>query len=384
MFQARISSRLCAVARQVAIFCALLALTASLAVAQLAPAKVASARSIVSRFMAEQSVPGLAVAVVVDGKLAWAEGFGFADLENFVPASPDTLFRLASVSKPITAVGALQLWQQGKLDLDAPIQHYCPAFPVKEAPITTRQLLGHLAGIRHYHDGDHDPEVFNITHYEHPIADGMKLFANDPLLSRPGAEFHYTTHGFTVAGCAIEGASGQDYVSYIREHVLRPAGMATAQVDDRFAVIQHRTRFYEKNGAGAVVNTDPLDSGYKIPGGGWIASAEDMAAFEIALMSDALLERRARDLMWKGQKPQRSAEEIAAHDDYAMGWDVTEESGVRIVGHTGGQLGTSTIIKMAPDQRAGVVVLANLEGVPVARVAGPILRMVLGLPEAAK
>ena len=124
-----------------------LLLTAGVSFAQevkLAPATRKQIENAVAKFMALSSAPGISVAVVKDGEYVWSAGFGMADLENSVPATSQTLYRLASVSKPITAVAAMQLWQRGKLDLDAPVQKYCPAFPVKsEGPITTRELLSH-------------------------------------------------------------------------------------------------------------------------------------------------------------------------------------------------------------------------------------------------
>src|ERR1700680_1635891 len=125
----------------------------------------------ISKFMASTHVPGLSAAVVEDGRLEWAAGFGMADLENNVPATGHTLYRLASISKSLTATAALQLFERGQLDLDAPVQKYCPSFPQKPWPITTRQLMGHLAGIRHYRvpelpysESQSDPEVGNTRH----------------------------------------------------------------------------------------------------------------------------------------------------------------------------------------------------------------------------
>lgn len=160
--------------------------------------------------MATNHAPGISAAVVENGQATWSAGFGMADLEGFVPATAQTLYRLASVSKQITAVAAMELSEQGKLDLDAPVQKYCPAFPVKEAPITTRLLLGHLAGVRHYKtDADDDPEGSSTKHFDDPIKGGLQFFANDPLVAKPGTKFNYTTHGYTVVGCAIEGAAGK-------------------------------------------------------------------------------------------------------------------------------------------------------------------------------
>jgi CubicO group peptidase (beta-lactamase class C family) len=233
----------------------------------LAAAKRVQIEQAIAKFMATTKAPGISVAVVEDGQAVWSAGFGMADLEQFVPATAQTLYRLASVSKQMTAVAAMELAEQGKLDLEAPVQKYCPAFPKKEAPITTRLLLGHLAGVRHYKsDSNDDPEIGNVKHFDDPIQGGLQFFANDPLVAKPGTKFNYTTHGYTVVGCAIEGASGEKYVDYVREQVFAPAGMAHSLVDDRYAIIPYRTRFYHKDKSGAVVNADFLDSSYKIPG----------------------------------------------------------------------------------------------------------------------
>src|SRR6266581_1879450 len=117
----------------------------------------------------------------------------------------------------------------------------------RHAAVATRQTLAHLAGIRHYKgDSQEDPEVGNTRHFDSPIDGGLNFFKNDPLVAQPGTKFNYSTHGFTVAGCAIEGASGQKYVDFVRDNVLLAAGMTHTRPDDRFAVIPYRTRFYSK------------------------------------------------------------------------------------------------------------------------------------------
>lgn len=341
--------------------------------ARVSPDERAKLEGAISKFMAANSVPGLSAAVVQNGEYLWSGGFGMADLENFVPATAETLYRLASVSKPLTAVGAMELWERGKLDLDSPVQKYCPAFPQKEAPITTREALGHLAGIRHYRpDVEDDPEIYNTKHFADPIAGGLKFFANDPLVAKPGTHFNYSTHGYTLVGCAIEGASGEKYVSYMQTSVFLPAGMTQTQVDDRYAIITHRTSFYQKDKAGKIINADFLDSSYKIPGGGWLSSAEDMARFEVAILNDRLIRRATRDAMWIPQKPSDGSE-----NTYALGWGNLTEAGVAEVAHTGGQQGASTAIILAPDRKAGVVVLINLEEVPANALAKELLQIVL-------
>jgi serine beta-lactamase-like protein LACTB, mitochondrial len=340
---------------------------------QLSPEKRTQIEAAVSKFMASSHVPGVSVAVVENAEYEWGGGFGLADVENNAPASEHTLFRLASISKSLTATAAMELWERGKLDLDAPVQKYCPSFPQKSGPITTRQVMGHLAGIRHYKTGADDLEIGNTRHFENPIQAGLDFFKNDPLLSEPGKQFHYSTQGYTVVGCVIEGASGGKYVDFVRQNVFVPAGMEHTQVDDRFAIIPYRTRFYQKTESGAVKNADFLDSSYKIPGGGWLSSAEDMARFEAAILNDKLIKRATRDAMWTAGKPSDGTK-----IGYALGWGNEDQEAFVMVGHTGGQQGTSTAFVLAPAQRAGVVVLANMEGLNPHDLAVEILKVLVG------
>lgn len=341
---------------------------------QLAPDKRAQVETAVSRFVAANHVPGVSVAVVENGAEEWSGGFGYADLENSVPATSLTLYRLGSISKSLTATAAMLLWQQGKLDLDAPVQKYCPTFPQKDTPITTRELLGHLAGIRHYKSNSQDdPEVGNTKHFSDPIQAGLDFFKNDALVSKPGTEFHYSTQGYTLVGCVIQGASGDSYVDYETRNVLLSAGMTHTVPDDRFAIIPYRTRFYTTEKSGTVRNADFLDSSYKIPGGGWLSSADDMAQFEVAMLNDRIVTRATRELMWTPLKPTDGKE-----DDYGLGWGTGKGSGFLDVGHSGGQQGCSTQFLIVPEKRAGIVVLTNDDAADAPKLAFELIKIVLG------
>ena len=326
----------------------------------------------VKKFMATNGLPGIPVAVVEDGKYDWSSGFGMADLENFVPATSTTVYRLGSISKPITATAAMMLYERGKLDLDAPVQKYCPAFPKKEAPITTRQLLGHLGGIRHdrTHSFD-DPEIINTKHVDDPISGGLDYFKDDPLVAAPGTKFSYSTNGYTVVGCVIEGASGMKYVDFVSENVLRPAGMIHTRVDDYSAIIPSRTRFYSKDSAGKVINSRFVDMAFKMAGDGWLSSAEDMAKFEVAMLNNRLVSGAIRKLMWTRQKTADGKE-----TPYGFGWAV-DDVFPSTVSHGGGEWGTSTFIMMSPEQRAGIVVMINLNGGNADELGAQIFKIVL-------
>jgi len=340
--------------------------------------------SAVSKFTAASNVPGVSVAVVQNGAFVWSKGFGVADLEHSVPATADTLYRLGSISKPLTATAALVLSERGRLDLDAPVQSYCRAFPQKPWPITTRQLLGHLGGIRYYHVpeipysvSEADPEVGNTRHFDDGIAGGLGFFANDPLVAPPGTHFNYSTQGYTLVGCAIEGASGKKYADSVRDSVLIPAGMVHTRPDDRFAIIPGRTRFYSKDKSGGVMNAEFLDSSYKMPGGGWLSSASDLARFEAAILTDQLVTRTTRNMMWAPQMPSDGLGRMA----YGLGWQMGTVGDVEDVGHGGTQQGTSAMMLIAPAARAGVVVLTNSDAASAPSLATEMLRILLGRPE---
>src|SRR4051812_24334150 len=164
--------------------------------AQQAADATARVDAAVSEFQSKHLAPAITVAVAVDGKIVYSKAVGMADLENNVKATPETLIRTGSIAKPISAAAALTLVDAGKLDLDAPVQKYCPAFPQKQWTITTRQVLGHLSGIRHYRGDD-----FASTKHYASMTDSLAMFANDPLLFEPGTKYQYSTYGYTLLGC---------------------------------------------------------------------------------------------------------------------------------------------------------------------------------------
>jgi serine beta-lactamase-like protein LACTB, mitochondrial len=322
-------------------------------------------------FLMGSHAPGVSVAVVEGGKVAFAQGYGEADAKTHRAATPETLYRLASVSKPLTATGAMELVQAGKLDLDAPVQKYCAQFPEKPHAITTRELLAHLGGIRHYGDIRNEPEDHNVKHFADPISGGIPFFANDALVNVPGTAFHYSTMGYTLVGCAMEGASGEKYVAYMMQNVFAPAGMSHTVEDDSTANIPARTAFYTVKD-GEAVPAPAMDPSYKVPGGGWLSSANDLAAYEVAMFADKLVTRATRDQMWT---PAHLVDGSATH--YGYGFGVEEVRGMQFVAHTGGQEGTSTAIILSPSTNTGVVVLANADGVDANGLAKGLMKIAL-------
>ena len=317
-------------------------------------AQVKAVESAIQAFLTEKKVPGATAAVVADRRVRWTRGFGLSDVENGVPAKAETMYRLASLSKPITATAVMQLAEKGRLDLDAPIRRYVPAFPEKPWPITARQLLAHLGGIRHYGAG----ERFEATRQYSSVLESLDVFKDDPLVHEPGTAYLYSSYGYTLLGAAVEAVSGMRFLDYLRENVFRPAGMETIRDDDARVLIPNRAQGYVRTAAGELRNALPADTSYKIPGGGLIGTAADVARFAAALESGALLgtETLATTLTRQRTKGGRTL-------GYGLGWDLRERRGRREASHVGGQEGVSNVLYVQPDRGLAVVLLTNLQDV---------------------
>jgi serine beta-lactamase-like protein LACTB, mitochondrial len=338
-------------------------LTATAATAQtnstLPRAKVKKIEAAISSFQSERKIAAISVAIVVDNKTRFLGAYGIADLENSVPAKTTTVFRIASISKALTAVAAMQLVEKGKLDLDAPVQKYVPSFPTKAFPITTRQLLAHLSGIRHYKrdEGEYTNRYASLT-------DALRIFKDDPLEHEPEVRYTYSTFGYTLLGAVIEGASGITFPDYMREHVFKPAGMQHTQVDDLFVLIANRARGYRPREYGQfngnVRNMALMDSSYKIPGGGLVSTAEDLGLFAIAVLNNLLIKQETFEQMSKSQKTRDGRE-----TGYGYGWYIDRREGRQPDGsvhHGGVQQGFTGDLWLLPKKRFAVVLLTNLEG----------------------
>jgi len=347
-------------------FAALL-FTAAAALAQgssLTPTQIHTVERAVTAFLSQEHAPSVSVAIVKDGKLAWTGVYGFSDLENSVPAKTSTMYRLASISKPITATAVMQLAEAGKLDLDAPVQKYCPAYPAKQWPITARELLGHLAGVRHYKH----PEEWRSTQHYASLVESLDFFKADPLDFEPGTRFQYSTFGFSILGCEVEGASGMQFMDYVQQKIFTAAGMEHIQTDDTFAMIPNRARGYRKTAKGDVINTYLADTSNKIPGGGMISTATDLANFAIANLQGTLTTPATREKMWTAQTTRDGKA-----TGYGLGWGIGALKGHKEISHSGGQPGTSTELALLPDLNLAAAVMVNMEEAPATDLATEIL-----------
>jgi serine beta-lactamase-like protein LACTB len=311
---------------------------------------VAQARALVCDRLVP-GIPGLQVAVAVDGRLVWSEGFGYADLQRRRPVTRETQFRIGSVSKPLTATAVALLYQQGTLDLDAPVQRYVPSFPDKGYVITTRELAGHLAGIRHYRD-----QEFLLNRHFNTVVEGLSIFEHDSLLSPPATRFSYSSYGWNLISAVVEGASGEDFLTYMSRHVFRPLGLARTAPDRADSLMPDRTQFYDRDSAGTFTIAPPVDNSYKWAGGGFVSTAEDLVKFGSALLQAGFLKAETLDLLFTSQKT--SAGEPTG---YGIGWFLGSDSlSHRRVFHGGGSVGGTAAFGADRDSRVVIAILTNL------------------------
>lgn len=316
---------------------------------------ISKIEALIQTEMSQSKIPALSVAIVSGDQLRYAKGFGTADLENAVTAKSTTVYRLGSMSKTITATAVMQLAERAKLDLDVPVQKYCAAFPEKPWPVTARQLLAHLAGVRDYDNQKFLEEYFSTKHYNN-VTESLDIFKNDPLLQEPGTKYSYSTYGYNVLGCAIEGASAMSYEDYVRENTLKPADMSETGIDDISRIVLNRARGYRKTQNSDIRNTGLADTSNKTPAGGLISTVEDISKFAIALRNGKLLSNATLVQTWTPQKI-REGQTVP----YALGWRIAERNGLREVFHGGSAAGFSTFLYLLPEKRVAVVLMANLE-----------------------
>ena len=335
-----------------------LAFSFSVAVAQPADPRFAEIERLVKSARAAMLIPGISVAVVERDHLVFTTSDGFADLENKIPADARTMWRIASVSKPIAATAAMQLAEQGRIKLDEPIWTYVPWYPRKGANIiTVRHVLTHTSGIRHY---DYEAGEKESTEYFPTVEAGSHINGVDrePLKFTPGTGYLYSSYAYLLVAGIVEAGSGLSYEGYLREKIFAPAGMTTACLDKNRELIPHRARFYRKTDSGAaVVNAPFVDVSYKWSAGGILATPTDLAHYAIALDTGKLLSVESLKQVYADNKL-ISGKPTA----YGLGWHVeTDQSGRFWAEHSGGATGGAAYLLRAPNDGLAIAILCNLE-----------------------
>ncbi len=315
-------------------------------------------------------VPGIDVAVYKKGDIVWSEGFGFADLEHKVPVSPGkTLFRIGSVSKPLSSAALGRLMDQGKIDLSLPVQIYAPYFPEKRYKVRVKQIGGHIGGIRHYRGNEMRSSLFYPT-----VKSGLDIFKDDSLLFEPGTDYSYSSYGYNLLSATIEGASGEEFLSFIQREVFDALEMNTTCPDINRQIIENRTSFYELDMEGNIRNATYVDNSYKWAGGGFISTTTDLIKFGVAMFKPGFLSENTLKELTSSQTLANGKE-----TGYGVGWRRYSQGELDGFGHSGGSVGGITQFRVFPDEELIVVFLSNSSDTNYGNVVERIISLFAGI-----
>lgn len=292
------------------------------------------------------------VLVAENGKVIYKKGLGLANMEWNIPNTPDTRFRLGSITKQFTAALILQLVEQGKVKLDGKVTDYIPAYrkDIGEK-VTVHQLLNHTSGIPSYTS---QAGFFNdVSRNPFTVDDFIKKYASNNLEFEPGSKFSYNNSGYFLLGAIVEKVTGQTYEQALKDRILDPLGMKNTGYDHHANLIEKRASGYQKAPDG-YVNAPYLDMSIPYAAGSLYSTVEDLYRWDQALNTERVLSTATKELMYK---PNLS--------DYAYGWVITKAKlgtgteSITKIAHGGGINGFSTVIVRFPAQKHLIVMLDN-------------------------
>ena len=316
-------------------------------------------RQIARASLTEKNLPGLSVAVGIGSDIVWTEGFGWADLEKKVKVEPRTRFRIGTASTALTSAAVGLLIEKGQLNLDDEIQPYVPVYPQKQWPVTLRQLMGHVAGVRN-DGGDEGPLL--SAHCEHPV-EGVQAFAKYPLLFEPGTRYRYSSYGWILMSAVVEAAADEPLLTFMRKQIFEPLDMDDTIADSAAEASAHRaTAYFPRFGGDPRYGPDlmrEIDYSCYAGSSGFVSTPTDLVRFAIAINSGTLLQPATVQLFQTSQRL-ASGEETG----YGLGWDLETVSlagkPTRVIGHDGDSLGGMVASFMTfPEHGLVVSVMSN-------------------------
>lgn len=329
--------------------------------------------SVANAAIAQHRTPGVSVMIVKHGKTVLAKGYGYADLENDVPATPATVYRIGSITKQFTAAGIMRLMEQGKLSLDDTLQKFLPNFPAQGNHVTIRHLLNHTSGIKSYTSLPRWQKVMRIDLVPDSL---VALFENEPFDFKPGDRWLYDNSGYFLLGMIIEKVSGKPYAQYVQDEFFTPLGLEGTVYCDEAPLIKHRARGYVPKPNGQFENAAPLSMTQPYAAGSLCSTVADLATWTAALssgkvVSAASYKQMTTPLTLNDGKPL----------NYGFGLGVGKLRGHRQISHNGGINGFVSELHHYVDDSVITVVLTNVESATAPQLEKVIAARALGIPD---
>lgn len=316
--------------------------------------------SLLENLRQKEHIPGLSIAILREQTVVLAEGYGWANLEHDVPATADTVYEIASITKLFTATAVMQLVEDGRIKLSDPIGRYLPHLPVTWRPITIRQLLSHQSGIRSYTAVD---QYWQTTRLDISREELLSYVADLPLDFPPGQKYSYDNTGYYLLGFLIEAVSGRSYGDFLSERIFRPLGMASTQVNDPYAIVKNRAAGYSYDQVNHTLKHKPYYSPTgTFSAGVLLSTVNDLAKFAQSLYSDLLLTADGRAQMWIAN-PSEQENERKFDFSVGLGWFLVDHPHGRFAGHNGGIQGFASAFVHLLDSKTTFIVLCNQDTV---------------------
>lgn len=315
--------------------------------------------AVVREELSATNTPGAAVAVVIGNDVVFAKGFGVADVETLTPVTADTLFRIASTTKMLTAASAVTFAERGELELDAPIGTYLPGLPPRLARVTVHQLLSHTAGIRdgHSFDGPHDDAA---------LASFVRTWTDDYLVAEPGEIFSYSNLGYVLAARVLEEVSGQAFGDAMQDALFRPLGMRRTTVRPIMAMTYPFAQGHDipSEGTNPVVVRPFADDARYWANGGVFTSVNELSRFAIAFLNGGKIDEKpalSPAVIARLSTPhvEMPGGNVAENPQHGYGLNIRNYRGVRVLQHGGSRIGFGSLVRIVPEHHFAVIIMAN-------------------------
>jgi CubicO group peptidase (beta-lactamase class C family) len=303
------------------------------------------------------------VLIARDGKVIFNRGYGMANLEWDIPNTPQTKFRLGSITKQFTAASILLLEEQGKLDVQDLVCKYIADCPKAWEEITIHHLLTHTSGIPNL---TAFPDFQKTKALPSPLESTIARFKDKPLEFKTGDKFRYSNSGYVLLGGLIERASGKSNEAFLQENIFQPLKMNSTGSDSNSRIIKQRAAGYSR-GSDGLVNADYIHMSIPIGGGNLYSTVEDLYLWDQALYTEKLLSKKSLDAIFTPFK-----------QEYGYGWGIGKQFNRKRISHGGGIEGFTTFISRYPHEKVTVIVLSNHQWVNTAKIATDLGAIVFG------
>jgi len=319
--------------------------------------------------MESQQIVGASVGVIRNGRVVFTKGYGLADRERKIDFSEKTVVNWASNSKPVVAVAAMQLVEQGKLSLEDRIKKHLPELPASCDEITVRQILCHQSGYPHYSNGKIVPLKTRIksgVDGNDPLF-SIKRFAGSRLIYQPREKYSYSSYAFVLLSAVIQRAGKEPLSDQIKNRITQPLDMNSFQLDAEFNKQSNWAVGYKKNFAGAVARVPEYANDWKHGAGGYKSSIVDFAKWAEGLINRKLCTEASEEKMWTSQKTSNGKS-----TDAGLGFFITTQNGTLKVSHGGSHSEARSRMVLYPKAKHGIVVLCNCGHADPAKISTAI------------